>query len=107
MNQEILKHKWKHIKTTPDFIQNPFMLIKFIAPEKTEIGAEKEILESVDLLWEDLQRRLVKKKRNKPKMTRGFVILSRGNLVSQCGLGVSPSGATGEPVRGKVKEDLA
>jgi hypothetical protein len=42
----------------------------------------------VVLLWEDLKRMLVKKKRNKPKTTRGFVILLRANL-------------------GKVKEDLA
>jgi hypothetical protein len=50
---------------------------------------------------------LVRKKRNKPKMTRGFVILLRGNLVSQRVAGVPPVVATGEPVRGKVKEDLA
>ncbi len=64
------------------------MLIKFIGQEKTELGAQKEVLESVDLLWDDLQPMLVKKKRNKPKMTREFVIVLRGNL-------------------GKVKEDLA
>jgi len=56
------------------------MLIKFIAQEKTELGVQKEALESVVLLWEDLKRMLVKKKRNKPKMTRGFVILLRENL---------------------------
>ncbi len=38
------------IYRTRDIIQNPFMWIKFIAQEKTELGAKNEELESVEFL---------------------------------------------------------
>ena len=64
------------------------MWIKFIEQKITELGVKKEELELVDLRWEDHQKMLVKKKRNKPWKMREFVIVLRGNL-------------------DKVKEDLA
>ena len=64
------------------------MPIEFIVQERTELGAKKEELESVDRLWEDTQQPSVNQKRSKLKKMRGFVRQLRANL-------------------GKANEDLA
>jgi hypothetical protein len=48
------------------------MLTKFIAPNKIEVGVKKEELELQDYRWEDNQKLLTKKKRNRHKTMRNF-----------------------------------
>jgi len=52
----------------------------FIEQEKTELGAKKEELESVDRPLEDRQQPSVKKKRSKLKKMKELEIQLRANL---------------------------
>ena len=56
------------------------MQIAFIEQEKTELGAKKEELESVDRPLEDRQQPSVKKKRSKLKKMKELEIQLRANL---------------------------
>jgi hypothetical protein len=56
------------------------MQIAFIEQDKTELGAKKEELESVDRPLEDRQQPSVKKKRSKLKKMKELEIQLRANL---------------------------